>query len=413
MDIGRVPEELDNSLTRIASGDSPTCTYTKNLVLRAWYHPIDISARADEHTFPLLVQALRALRYIHSVKLVHLSIQIRSFTHVELNESDLHTFWPHRWILPPRMFSGSIGDPIIAEVLSTTPTLHTLTLDVQYMPTAAIPIIHFHGLRHIDIFIDNHYAHSPAFVESLTACIRNSPTLESLAIRIPQSWGASRYATLPTFGDLFADYPPESSPMQLKTLLLVGFRPTLDARTLPHLQLLERLTIDCVAPPAFVPEESLEHLHEYCVKLSGLISNRFDEGSLRYLVSYTGLTKLVLSGLREDPSDPHLRMLFFENVLPTHAGTLQELSLQACDIAWSYNTSHWIAIAQCSNLTKLGLSMADTRWRRNVVYAGPLTLGVVTPFRVLHDADMVVSFPIFSFTPLFKTYTHRNIWRVG
>lgn len=300
------------------------------------------------------------------------------------------------------MFSGSIGDPIIAEALSTTSTLRTLALDVQYMPTS-IPIGHFHRLRHIDISIETHYAHSSAFAESLMACIKNSPTLEALAIRISQSWGASRYATLPTFGDLFADYPPESSPMQLKTLALVGFRPTLDARTLPNLQLLETLTIDCVAPPAFVPEESLERLHECSIKLSGLVSNRFDEGSLRYLVSYTGLTKLVLSGLREDPSDPHLRVLFFENVLPTHAGTLQELSLQACDIAWSYNTSHWNAIAQCSNLTKLGLSMADTRWRRNVVYAGPLTLGVVTPFHVFHDADMVVSFLNFPSAVLFKT----------
>lgn len=312
---------------------------------------------------------------------------------IDLDESDMYISLPHRWILPDRMVTGSIGDPIIAEALSTTANLHTLTLDVQYMPLATIPIVHFHRLRHIDISIANHYAHSSAFIESLAACIKHNPSLEVLAIRIPQRWGPSRYEALPTFSDIFADYPPESSPMQLKTLLLFGLRPTLDERTLPHLQSLERLTINCIPPPAFVPEETLEHLHQRSVKLNGLISNRFDEGTSRYFVSYTGLTKLVLSELREDPSSPSLRMTFFDSVLPTHAGTLQELSLQAHDIAWSYNASNWSAIAQCPNLTKLGISIADTRWRRNVAYAGPMSLGVVTPFRVLHTTDMAVSLP--------------------
>lgn len=69
VDIGRVEGRLEEELRRIASGEHPACTHGKFLNIRLWYYGTERSPSESESSFPLLLNALRALRPVQSLDL--------------------------------------------------------------------------------------------------------------------------------------------------------------------------------------------------------------------------------------------------------------------------------------------------------------------------------------------------------
>ena len=241
-----------------------------------------------------------------------------------------YTSWLHflkfrSWSLDrePRWLADSV-----IQTVASLPSLSEFTINYSYRSEQYTSLHHLKNLTKLTVRsrCDNF---REKIVPGIAQAIANSPDLKVLDVDSGQ-WGNEGVTTL---HDLFSDV---ESPLKLQHLGLARIGVGLDASILRHLQSLTSLEWMSTAfmkddNYANSTEEVWHTLGTEGIKLSRLETNLMSDGLLQYLSSYQGLRDLRLqrvSGNDDNDSD-RLANIFFQEVLPRHANSLEIFHINA------------------------------------------------------------------------------------
>ncbi|KAF4610919.1 hypothetical protein D9613_006546 [Agrocybe pediades] len=199
---------------------------------------------------------------------------------------------------------------------------------------------------------------------SLSRIICNSPNMTSLSIDTGYRNATTEAPSLHRFLSAEIERPP----MPIKHLSLRTVRALLDEDTLYHLRSLESLSVHFnLTTPLHGSHlnEMWDTLREESIHLSAIDLNlvEVDDALLDYLVSYRGIRKLVFDNsykLWGSPEIGPIAVRFFKDVLPKISSTLEVLHLEPSSVgAWCFGHDNAEAIAKCTNLRELTVSIVD------------------------------------------------------
>jgi hypothetical protein len=152
------------------------------------------------------------------------------------------------------------------------------------------------------------------FRDMVSAAILNSPGLRTLELYLPHD---------NSLGTIFSSVSLET-PLCLEHLR-VNINATLDQRTLPHLACLN--SFEFAAENEDISQETWRTFLVHKIKLSRVAINGFvTKETMLYLSSFSGLRQLKF-GLPWNVDRTELEHMFYEEVLPKHSGSLEELDL--------------------------------------------------------------------------------------
>ncbi|EEB98480.1 hypothetical protein MPER_02001, partial [Moniliophthora perniciosa FA553] len=101
-------------------------------------------------------------------------------------------------------------------------------------------------------------------------------------------------------------------------------------------------------------------LYQEKIHLREIVVPAVNDSFLRYIASYSGITKLHYHsvGAPIERMDNTLADMFYEQVLPKHTDTLEDLAIHPrFEGRWSFGERSAKVLRQCTELTSLGVSL--------------------------------------------------------
>ena len=315
----------------------------------------------------------------------HLGQAISSLTKVEevwyvryisiFSNATLISYIASRWHL-------GMNDPewaqiVVMDSLASLPALEDLRISLGGAPASSLKLELLTNLRKITVsgYCPNY---KQDVVSGLHTLIANSPRLAYLDVGYNTRANVIDVSSL---HDLLTGVPGDS-PLDLRHLVLRNWCVRLDEITLPHIRLLESLSLHLNIEPQQIaahhdaedPETShtLSRTAQYCsttseiwttlreerIQLKEISTDEITPAFLEYIASYSGLEKLTLSftTAREDDvyTSEKLALKFYNEVLPMHAQSLTTLDI--CPMyegKWCFGSHNATSLHLCTKLENL------------------------------------------------------------
>lgn len=266
---------------------------------------------------------------------------------------------------------------VVMDSLASLPALEDLRISLGGAPASSLKLELLTNLRKITIsgYCPNY---KQDVVSGLHTLIANSPRLTYLDVGYNTRANVLDVSSL---HDLFNGVPRDI-PLDLRHLVLRNWCVRLDEITLPHIRLLESLSLHLNIEPQQIashqaaeePETShtLSRTAQYCsttseiwttlreerIKLKEISTDEITPAFLEYVASYSGLEKLTLTftTAREDDvyTSEKLALKFYNEVLPMHAQSLTTLDI--CPIyegKWCFGSHNAASLHLCTKLQNL------------------------------------------------------------
>lgn len=268
---------------------------------------------------------------------------------------------------------------IVMDSLASLPDLEEIRISLGGGSASPLKLAQLKNMRKIRItgFCPEY---RQSIIPGLRTLISNSPRLTHLDV----DGGSYRANTdTSTLHDLF-DGLPCITPLALTHLNLRSWCVRLDSETLPHLAMLESLTINNNIDTRkdgsieelvdIARDELVERTGDYCstndeiwdtlrregIYLSEVSTDEVSEALLDYLASYSGLKKVTLSFATSPnmTSSDALAIRFYYNVLPKHVGSLSVLDISPIfEGKWCFGKHNIASVRQCTKLVSLKMSI--------------------------------------------------------
>ncbi|KAF8886371.1 hypothetical protein BD779DRAFT_1530933 [Infundibulicybe gibba] len=242
---------------------------------------------------------------------------------------------------------------LVCEYLATLPMLHTLDLRALHIPPELHPS-RISNLNKLVLESDNN-------LSAIVEIIGGSPNLTELDYHCS---GLSRSGVVPSLHHLLSKVPRER-PLHLQKLGASGYYyAMLHSEDLPHFRHLKSLELGHGFLSTPWPDG-----HDRVISSPGDIWTAVtqetpveavfappDGAVLGYLAVATGIKRIGIFGATSDVSSHN----FFTNILPRHSKTLVSLSIAAGPGPWCFGTRGIDALLDCTQLTKLSITIDDT-----------------------------------------------------
>ncbi|KAK7043931.1 hypothetical protein VNI00_008097 [Paramarasmius palmivorus] len=267
---------------------------------------------------------------------------------------------------------------LVINTISTHPSLSNLSLEFvwNYHKPHASPLnlTPFRNLKSFSLkgsfrdLEDN-------VLRPLRGLLKNNADLSSLSLNFTKS-ALSSSADLDQF---ITSWSPKSlAKSKLKHLRLGLFQGNLTPSSISHLRSLTSLELLDVR---MVFSNIWDALHQENIYLREISVPAVNDSFLRYISSYSGIRKLHYHSLGApiEVVDNSMADMLYDQVLPRHAETLEDLALHSSfEGRWSVGERNLGALQSCTELRSLGLSI-------NRSNSGGVDTGAVDS--VLHHAS--------------------------
>ena len=296
---------------------------------------------------------------------------------------------------------------VVMDSVASLPVLEDLRISLGGAPTSSLKLELLMNLRKITVsgYCPNY---KEDVVSGLRTLVANSPRLAYLNVGYNTLANSIDVSSL---HDLLAG-APRDSPLDLRHLVLRNWCVRLDEITLPHIRLLESLSLHLNIEPQQIsshqdaeePENShtLSRTAQYCsttseiwttlreerIQLKEISTDEITSAFLEYIASYSGLEKLTLSFTTARESDEYasekLAVKFYNEVLPMHAQSLTTLDI--CPMyegKWCFGSHNAASLHLCTKLENLKIHINSEeidRPRKDVVVCLVLPSSTFLPF---------------------------------
>ena len=306
---------------------------------------------------------------------------------------------------------------VVMDSLASLPALEDLRISFGGAPASSLKLELLTNLRKITVsgYCPNY---KQDVVSGLHTLIANSPRLAYLDVGYNTR---ANVVDVSSLHDLLTGVPGDR-PLDLRHLVLRNWCVRLDDITLPHIRLLESLSLHLNIEPQQItayhdaeePETShtLSRTAQYCsttseiwttlreerIQLKEISTDEITPAFLEYIASYSGLKELTLAFTTEQEDDVYtsekLALKFYNEVLPMHAQSLTTLDI--CPMyegKWCFGSHNAASLYLCTKLENLRIHINSEeidRPKKDVVVRLILPPSSFLPFSS--------SFPVHSFS---------------
>jgi hypothetical protein len=210
----------------------------------------------------------------------------------------------------------------IIQTVASLPSLSEFTIDYSFYYIDEIPTLHLRK-NLTKLTVHGSGDRFAKIVPGIAQTLARSPDIKHLEVHNHYSW-----LTRTALHDFFSDIPANTS-LPLQHIGLSGIRMYPNASITRHLRGLTSLFVD--EKYAHSTKGIWQALQTEGIQLAHLRTVDLNDALLQFLSSYQGLRDLRLdfvSGKDDDDSD-RLAEIFFKDVLPQHADSLEILHIGA------------------------------------------------------------------------------------
>ncbi|ESK84097.1 hypothetical protein Moror_11439 [Moniliophthora roreri MCA 2997] len=260
------------------------------------------------------------------------------------------------WTIPH--YDPEWAHALVINTIATLPLLSNLSLEFvwNYHKPHASPLnlSPFHNLKSFSLkgsFRDL----EENVLRPIRGLLKNNADLSTLSLDFTKS-SSSTEADLDQFITSWS--PKVLAKANLKHLRLGLFQGTLTPSSLSHLRSLSSLEL--LDARMVVSANIWDALHQEKIHLREIVVPAVNDSFLRYIGSYSGIRKLHYHsvGAPIERADSTLADMFYEQVLPRHTDTLEDLAIHPrFEGRWSFGERNAKVLRQCTVLMSLGVSL--------------------------------------------------------
>ncbi|KAK1218750.1 hypothetical protein PQX77_018550 [Marasmius sp. AFHP31] len=234
----------------------------------------------------------------------------------------------------------------ICEALATLPLLSSLSIKASYMQYDLPPSpLHLFTSSPTDPSL---------YIQPLRALLTSNPNLAHLDLQFHPQF------TLPVapFSDLFT--VAFSKPLRLESLTLLGWTVDFTPHVLPHIRGLR--TLKFLDQRERIGASCWDVLRSSGIHLRHIKVYNPGPGFVDYMSSFSGLEILDIqeTWVVEQEESDRLARRFYEDALPKHQATLQEVTISCLGLRlWNFGTWNSSAFDKCTKLVSLRVTVSQ------------------------------------------------------